>query len=42
MSKSQPSCIKLEVLDLETNITTVYNSIGAAAKALGILHRRIS
>jgi hypothetical protein len=40
MSNSQPSSVKLAVLDLETNVTTVYNSIHAAAKYLGILHRR--
>jgi group I intron endonuclease len=34
--------IKISVLDLETNISTVYNYIGAAAKALNIHHSIIS
>jgi hypothetical protein len=34
--------IKISVLDLETNISTVYNSIGAAAKALNIPQTIIS
>jgi group I intron endonuclease len=34
--------IKISVLDLETNISTVYNSIGAAAKALNIPQAIIS
>nr|YP_010218561.1 GIY-YIG endonuclease [Morchella brunnea]UBU98480.1 GIY-YIG endonuclease [Morchella brunnea] len=33
---SQPTCQKIEVLDLETNITTIYNSIQEAARALNI------
>jgi hypothetical protein len=31
---SQPTSIKIEVLDLETNITTTYISVRAAAKAI--------
>lgn len=33
-SLAQPNCIKIEVLDLETNITTPYLSISAVARAL--------
>lgn len=35
ISASQPKSIKVEVLDLETNITTIYNTVSAAAKAIG-------
>jgi len=34
MSAAQPAAIKIEVLDLETNISISYNSIRAAASAL--------
>jgi hypothetical protein len=34
MSLDNPNCIKIEVLDLETEIKTEYNSLRAAAKAL--------
>lgn len=39
---SQPSCQKIEVLDLETNITSRYNSINEAARALNIHNASIS
>ena len=32
--ENQPNSIKIEVLDLETNISTTYDSIRAAARAL--------
>jgi hypothetical protein len=35
-SKNQPNSIKIEVVDLETNISTIYHSANAAAKALNI------
>lgn len=35
-SRSKPNCIKIEVLDLELNIKTIYNSIKEAARALKI------
>ena len=41
-SKNQPNSIKIQVLDLETNTKTIYNSISAAAKALNILQQTIS
>ena len=34
--RNQPNAVKIEVLDLETNITTSYDSIGAASRALNI------
>ena len=34
--KNQPNSIKIEVLDLETNISTTYDSMNAAARALNI------
>lgn len=34
LSKGQSSGIKVEVTDLETNITTTYHAIRAAARAL--------
>jgi hypothetical protein len=40
--KNHPNSIKIEVLDLETNTKTIYNSIGAAAKALNIKQQTIS
>jgi len=36
ISLSMPNRIKIEVLDLETNINTSYDSMGAAARALNI------
>jgi hypothetical protein len=42
MSSSQPNSKKLEVLDLKTNTTTVYNSVNAAARDLNLHERRIS
>jgi len=36
LSKGQPSGIEVEVTDLETNITTSYHAIRAAARALNI------
>lgn len=41
LSKSQPSGIEVEVTDLETNTTTTYHAIRAAARALGIDKRYI-
>ncbi len=41
LSAAQPNCIKIEVVDLETNISTIYNAIKAAARALGIDKRYI-
>lgn len=41
LSAAQPNSIKVEVIDLETNISTVYNAIKAAARALGIDRRYI-
>jgi hypothetical protein len=35
-SASQPNSIKIEVLDLETNVTTTYPTISAAARALNL------
>lgn len=34
MATSRSDCIKIEVTDLETNITTTYISMNQAAKAL--------
>lgn len=39
---SQSSCQKIEVLDIETNITSRYNSINEAARALNIHNFSIS
>ena len=41
LSAAHPNCIKIEVVDLETNISTIYNAIKAAARALGIDKRYI-
>ena len=41
LSKGQPSGIEVEVTDLETNITTSYHAIRAAARALNIDKRYI-
>ena len=41
LSKSQPSGIEVEVTDLETNTTTSYHAIRAAARALNIDKRYI-
>lgn len=38
ITTSQPNCIKIEVLDLETNTTASYDSINAAAKGIGCRH----
>lgn len=41
LSKAQSSSIEVEVTDLETNTTTTYHAIRAAARALGIDKRYI-
>ncbi|KAG0122853.1 GIY-YIG endonuclease ATPase 6 i1 grp IC protein [Tuber indicum] len=41
LSAAQPNNIKVEVVDLETNTSTVFNAIRAAARALGIDRRYI-
>jgi GIY-YIG catalytic domain/NUMOD1 domain len=41
LSTAQPNSIKVEVVDIETNISTRYNAIRAAARALGIDRRYI-
>jgi hypothetical protein len=41
LSIAQPNGIKVEVLDLETNTSTVYDAIKAAARALSIDRRYI-
>jgi group I intron endonuclease len=41
-SKNHPNSIKLEVTDLEKNISTIFNSIGEAARALNIAQSVIS
>ena len=41
LSKGQSSCIEVEVTDLETNTTTTYHAIRAAARALEIDKRYI-
>jgi len=41
ISKGQPNSIGVEVTDLETNITTTYHAIRAAARALDIDKRYI-
>jgi hypothetical protein len=41
-SKNQPNAVKIEVLDLETDITTIFHSIREAGKALNINHSIIS
>ncbi len=40
--KNQPNSIKIEVLDLETNISTTYDSMHAVAKAINTRHSSIS
>jgi hypothetical protein len=42
MSLSRSDKINVKVTDLETNITTTYNSMSAAASALNIPKSRIS
>jgi hypothetical protein len=41
LSIAQPNSIKIEVVDLETNVSTIYNAIKAAARALDIDRRYI-
>ena len=41
LSAAQPSCIKVEVVDLETNTSTIFYAIKAAARALNIDRRYI-
>ena len=41
LSESNPNNIKVEVTDLETNTSTAYYAIKAAARALGIDKRYI-
>lgn len=41
LSKGQPGGIEVEVTDLETNTTTIYHAIRAAARALNIDKRYI-
>lgn len=41
MSASQPMKMKVEVTDIETNTSTIYHAIKAAARALGIDKRYI-
>jgi hypothetical protein len=41
-SKNQPSSQKIQVTDLETGISTVYNSIRETARALNIFHNSIN
>jgi NUMOD1 domain-containing protein len=41
LSAAQPSGIKVEVVDLETNTSTIYGAIKAAARALNIDRRYI-
>lgn len=41
MSVAQPSSIKVEVTDLEKNVSTIYQAIKAAARGLGIDKRYI-
>jgi hypothetical protein len=41
-SKNNPNSIKIQVTDIETNITTIYNSIGEAARAIGVQQGSIS
>lgn len=36
--KGKPNCIKIEILDLELNTKTIYNSIKEAARDLKISH----
>ncbi len=40
--KNQPNSKKIEVTDLEVNTSTIYNSLGAAARALKISQSSIS
>lgn len=42
LSLSRSDNIKVSVTDLETNISTTYNSLGAAARALNILQSSIT
>lgn len=42
MPRAQANAIKIEVTDLETNITTIYTSIGEAARALEVRQTAIS
>jgi hypothetical protein len=42
ISASQPLAKKIEVIDIKTNQANTYNSIKAAAKALGIPQSSIS
>lgn len=39
-SLSNPNSIKIEVLDLQTGISTIYNSISAAGKALNCSQKK--
>jgi hypothetical protein len=41
LSTAQPYSIKVEAVDIETNTSTIYNAIKAAARALGIDRRYI-
>jgi group I intron endonuclease len=41
-AKNQPSSLKIEVTDLEKNISTIFNSMGEAARALKIAQAIIS
>jgi hypothetical protein len=41
LSAAQPSCTKVEVVDLETNTSTIFYAIKAAARALNIDRRYI-
>ena len=41
-SKNNPNSIKIQVTDLELNTSTIYNSMGEAARALNIDVRIIS
>lgn len=40
--REQSSALKLEVIDVETNVKTIYSSISSAAKALSIRQPSIS
>jgi hypothetical protein len=42
LSHSNPNNIKIQVTDLETNVSTTYHSIHTAARALNIPQSRIS
>jgi hypothetical protein len=41
VEKSWLAGVNIEVLDLKTNITTSYNSIRGAARAIGIEHSTV-